>query len=143
MGYYIGAHIYVRLLYINTRTFFKQYWSSILKAVGLYKYLPIDLHDSLVDVEIDKPSPQGRELLVQVHAVAVNPVDTKMRAPQDKVEVSPRILGWDVAGVVEAVGSDVSLFKAGDEVFYAGSLPGPQVPVQTEVRRYYFSRPCS
>ena len=96
-----------------------------MKAVGLYKYLPIDLPDSLVDVEIDKPSPQGRELLVQVHAVAVNPVDTKMRSPQDKVEDIPRILGWDVAGVVEAVGTDVTLFKAGDEVFYAGSFTQP------------------
>lgn len=96
-----------------------------MKAVGLYKYLPIDLPDSLVDVEIDKPSPKGRELLVQVHAVAVNPVDTKMRSPQDKVEDRPRILGWDVAGVVEAVGPDVNLFQAGDEVFYAGSFTQP------------------
>ncbi len=96
-----------------------------MKAVGLYKYLPIDLPDSLVDVEIEKPSPQGRELLVQVNAVAVNPVDTKMRAPQDKVEDNPRILGWDVAGVVESVGPDVTLFKVGDEVFYAGSFIQP------------------
>ena len=96
-----------------------------MKAVGLYKYLPIDLPDSLVDVEVDKPSPQGRELLVQVNAIAVNPVDTKMRSPQDKVEDSPRILGWDVAGVVESVGPDVTLFKAGDEVFYAGSFIQP------------------
>lgn len=93
-----------------------------MKAVGLYKYLPIDLPDSLVDVEIDKPNPKGRELLVQVRAVAVNPVDTKMRAPQDKVEDKPRILGWDVAGVVEAVGPEATLYKAGDEVFYAGSF---------------------
>ena len=96
-----------------------------MKAVGLYKYLPIDLPDSLVDVEIDKPLPQGRELLVQVNAIAVNPVDTKMRSPQDKVEDTPRILGWDVAGVVEAVGPDVDLFKVGDEVFYAGSFTKP------------------
>ena len=96
-----------------------------MKAVGLYKYLPIDLPESLVDVEIDKPIPQGRELLVQVRAIGVNPVDTKMRSPQDKVEDSPRILGWDAAGVVEAVGSEVSLFKVGDEVFYAGSFTQP------------------
>ncbi len=96
-----------------------------MKAVGLYKYLPIDLPDSLVDVEIDKPNPQGREVLVKVNAVAVNPVDTKMRSPQDKVEDSPRILGWDVAGVVESVGADVTLFNAGDEVFYAGSFVQP------------------
>ena len=96
-----------------------------MKAVGLYKYLPIDAPDSLVDVEIEKPSPQGRELLVEVRAVAVNPVDTKMRAPQDKVEESPRILGWDAAGVVAAVGPEATLFKVGDEVFYAGSFVQP------------------
>ena len=96
-----------------------------MKAVGLYKYLPIDASDALVDVEVDKPTPQGRELLVSVHAVAVNPVDTKMRSPQDKVEETPRILGWDASGVVEAVGPDASLFKVGDEVFYAGSFTQP------------------
>ena len=96
-----------------------------MKAVGLYKYLPIDAPDALVDVEVDKPTPQGRELLVSVHAVAVNPVDTKMRSPQDKVEETPRILGWDASGVVEAVGPDASLYKVGDEVFYAGSFTQP------------------
>ncbi len=96
-----------------------------LKAVGLYKYLPIDQTDSLLDLEIDTPNPQARELLVKVHAIAVNPVDTKMRAPQDKVEDNPRILGWDVAGVVETVGAEVNLFKPGDEVFYAGSFIQP------------------
>lgn len=96
-----------------------------MKAVGLYKYLPIQQTDSLVDLTIDKPSPEARELLVNVHAVAVNPVDTKMRAPQDKVETAPRILGWDAAGVVTAVGPDANLFKPGDEVFYAGSFIQP------------------
>ena len=96
-----------------------------MKAVGLYKYLPIEESDALLDVEIDKPSPTGRQLLVSVKAIAVNPVDTKMRAPQDKVEETPRILGWDAAGVVEAVGDEVSLFKVGDEVFYAGSFTQP------------------
>jgi len=96
-----------------------------LKAVGLYKYLPIQQTDSLVDLTIDKPDPEARELLVNVHAVAVNPVDTKMRAPQDKVETEPRILGWDASGTVTDVGPDASLFKPGDEVFYAGSFIQP------------------
>lgn len=96
-----------------------------MKAVGLYKYLPIDEVDSLLDLEIDAPRPMGRELLVRVQAISVNPVDTKMRAPQDKVEDAPRILGWDAAGVVEAVGSDVTLFQPGDEVFYAGDFTRP------------------
>lgn len=96
-----------------------------MKAVGLYKYLPIDETDSLLDLEIESPRPLGRELLVSVRAIAVNPVDTKMRAPQDKVEDAPRILGWDAAGVVEAVGPEATLFEPGDEVFYAGSFTRP------------------
>ena len=96
-----------------------------MKAVGLYKYLPIDHSESLQDVEIETPKPQTRQLLVKVHAIGVNPVDTKMRSPQDKVEESPRILGWDAAGVVEAVGPDVTLFNPGDDVFYAGSFIQP------------------
>jgi NADPH:quinone reductase len=93
-----------------------------MKAVGLYKYLPIEHPESLIDVEVPKPEAHGRDLLVRVKAVSVNPVDTKVRSPKDKVEAEPKILGWDAAGVVEAVGGEVSLFKAGDEVYYAGSI---------------------
>ncbi|MDR5854633.1 zinc-binding alcohol dehydrogenase family protein [Caballeronia sp. LZ062] len=93
-----------------------------MKAIGLTRYLPISNPESLVDVELDKPAPTGRDLLVRIEAIAVNPVDTKVRAPKDKVEETPRVLGWDAAGVVEAVGPDVSLFKAGDEVYYAGDI---------------------
>jgi zinc-binding alcohol dehydrogenase family protein len=93
-----------------------------MRAVGLYKYLPIDNPESLIDLEIPKPEPHGRDLLVRVKAVSVNPVDTKVRAPKEKVETEPKILGWDAAGVVEAVGEEVSLFAAGDEIYYAGSI---------------------
>ncbi|HYO12641.1 MAG TPA: zinc-binding alcohol dehydrogenase family protein [Thermoanaerobaculia bacterium] len=93
-----------------------------MKAVGLYKYLPIDDPESLIDVDVPRPEPRGRDLLVRVKAVSVNPVDTKVRAPKDKVETEPKILGWDAAGVVEAVGEGVSLFSVGDEVYYAGSI---------------------
>ena len=96
-----------------------------MKAVGLYKYLAIHETDSLLDLELERPTPAGREILVRVQAVAVNPVDTKMRAPQDKVEEAPRILGWDAAGMVEAVGPEATLFKPKDEVFYAGSFIRP------------------
>ena len=96
-----------------------------MKAVGLYKYLPINDTESLLDLEIDIPQPKAKELLVKVYAIGVNPVDTKMRAPQEKVEESPRILGWDAVGVVEAVGPNATLFKPGDEVFYAGSFIQP------------------
>jgi NADPH:quinone reductase len=93
-----------------------------MRAVGLYKYLPIENPESLIDVEVPKPEAAGRDLLVRVKAVSVNPVDTKVRSPKDKVETAPRILGWDAAGVVEAVGGDATLFRAGDEVYYAGSI---------------------
>jgi len=93
-----------------------------MKAVGLTRYLSIEDPESLVDVELEKPQPTGRDLLVEIKAIAVNPVDTKVRAPKDKVEESPKVLGWDAAGIVEAVGSDVTLFKPGDEVFYAGDI---------------------
>lgn len=96
-----------------------------MKAIGLTKYLPIADSASLVDVELPKPEPDGHDLLVSVKAISVNPVDTKVRAPKAGVEDPPRVLGWDAAGIVEAVGPDVTLFAAGDEVFYAGSITRP------------------
>jgi len=96
-----------------------------MKAIGLTRYLPIDNPESLVDVEVAKPQPAGHDILVKVEAISVNPVDTKVRAPKDTVEKAPRVLGWDAAGTVEAVGPDVTLFKPGDAVFYAGSITRP------------------
>ncbi|MDU0331556.1 zinc-binding alcohol dehydrogenase family protein [Paenibacillus sp. 3LSP] len=99
--------------------------NQTMKAVGFYNYLPIDHPESLLDLEIDRPVPTGRDLLVKVHAISVNPVDTKVRKPKSKVESSPRVIGWDVAGIVEEVGPDVTLFKPGDAVYYAGSITRP------------------
>jgi NADPH:quinone reductase len=96
-----------------------------MKAVALTRYLPISDSNSLMDVELDKPTPTGHDLLVRIEAIGVNPVDTKVRAPKDKVEETPRVLGWDASGVVESVGPDVTLFKVGDPVFYAGSITRP------------------
>lgn len=96
-----------------------------MKAVAVKRYLPISNSESLLDVELPRPTPQGRDLLVAVKAIAVNPVDTKVRAPKDKVEDVPRVLGWDAAGVVEAIGADVTGFKVGDKVFYAGDITRP------------------
>ncbi|SPH22720.1 Zinc-type alcohol dehydrogenase-like protein [Ascidiaceihabitans donghaensis] len=93
-----------------------------MKAVGLTHYLPVENTDAFLDVVLDKPSPEGHDILVAVKAVAVNPVDTKVRAPKDKVEDQPRIIGYDASGVVEAVGPDVTLFKPGDAVYYAGDI---------------------
>ena len=96
-----------------------------MRAVGLTRYLPIDDPESLVDLTLERPEPGERDLLVRVHAVSVNPVDTKVRRPKPQVEARPRVLGWDVAGVVEAVGAGVTLFQAGDAVYYAGSITRP------------------
>jgi len=95
-----------------------------MKAVGCTHPLPITDSDSLQDRELPKPEPQGRDLLVRVEAVSVNPVDTKIRRSPaaEHQEGAVRVLGWDVAGVVDSVGSDVNLFQAGDEVYYSGSL---------------------
>jgi NADPH:quinone reductase len=96
-----------------------------MKAIGLYQYLPIDNPDSLVEVEVPTPIATGRDLLVRVLAVSVNPVDVKSRAPRPGTESTPRILGYDAAGIVESVGPDGTLFKPGDEVYYAGSNVRP------------------
>lgn len=93
-----------------------------MKAVGLTRYLPIDQPESLMDIELPVPKASGQDLLVRVHAIAVNPVDTKVRKPKDKVESAPKILGWDAAGEVVEVGQDCTLFKTGDKVFYAGDI---------------------
>src|SRR2546430_9606503 len=99
---------------------------NAMRAVGYRKSLPIDDPQSLLDIEIDKPAPQGRDLLVQVKAVSVNPVDYKMRGrAQPKDGEPPKILGYDATGVVAAAGPDVTLFKVGDEVWYAGSIIRP------------------
>jgi zinc-binding alcohol dehydrogenase family protein len=96
-----------------------------MKAVALTHYLPISDPQSLFDTDLPTPLPTGHDLLVRVEAVSVNPVDTKVRAPKEEVEKSPRVLGWDAAGVVEAVGTDVKRFKMGDEVYYAGDITRP------------------
>ncbi|GFZ92321.1 zinc-binding alcohol dehydrogenase family protein [Dyella caseinilytica] len=93
-----------------------------MKAVALTRYLPIDDPQSLIDVELPKPEIGPNDLLVRVEAVSVNPVDTKVRAPKPQVESQPRVLGYDAAGVVEAVGANVTGFKPGDEVYYAGDI---------------------
>ncbi|ASF39089.1 zinc-binding alcohol dehydrogenase family protein [Halobacillus halophilus] len=95
-----------------------------MNAVGLYKHLPISEDNSLVDVTIDKPEASGRDILVKIKAVSVNPVDTKVRANGEDEE-EPKILGYDAAGVVESVGEDVTSFEPGDEVYYAGVISRP------------------
>ena len=96
-----------------------------MKAVAFFRPLPIDDPESLVDVTLDKPAPSGRDLLVKVAAVSVNPVDTKVRRRPVTDPDKPKVLGWDAAGTVEAAGGDCVFFKPGDKVWYAGSIDRP------------------
>jgi zinc-binding alcohol dehydrogenase family protein len=117
-----------------------------MRAVGLYKYLPIDHPESLLDLEVDAPAPAGRDLLVEVKAVSVNPVDTKRRvAGKDQVEKAPKILGWDAAGVVQAAGPGCELFRPGDSVYYAGSVlrPGSNCQFQLVDERIVGRKPAN
>jgi len=95
-----------------------------MKAVSCPKSLPIEDPESFVDVEVETPRPLARDLLVQVRAISVNPVDAKIRGGggPGSPDGAAKILGWDAAGIVMAVGSEVTLFKPGDEVYYAGSV---------------------
>ncbi|HZF85612.1 MAG TPA: alcohol dehydrogenase catalytic domain-containing protein, partial [Burkholderiaceae bacterium] len=95
-----------------------------MKAIAYTQHgLPIDDPAALVDIDLPMPLPGPRDLLVQVQAVSVNPVDTKVR--MNSPVTAPRVLGWDAVGTVHAVGADVTLFKPGDEVFYAGAIDRP------------------
>ncbi|KAL0850367.1 hypothetical protein ABMA28_012194 [Loxostege sticticalis] len=95
---------------------------SKMKAVGLYKYLPISDVNSLIDLEVSLPTIQENEVLIEVKAMAVNPIDTKQRAPKPNVETAPRILGWDGAGVIVAKGDKAGIHNVGDEVFFVADL---------------------
>lgn len=95
-----------------------------MKAIAFTQHgLPIEDPASLIDMDLPSPTPGPRDLLVQVHAVSVNPVDTKIRAGTAATE--PKIVGWDAVGTVREVGSEVTLFQSGDQVFYAGSIARP------------------
>ena len=93
-----------------------------MKAVGYNTPGALSRADALIDVELARPSAKGHDLLVQVQAVSVNPVDTKIRQNRPAEGDGPAILGWDAVGEVVEVGSDASLFKPGDMVWYAGAI---------------------
>lgn len=93
-----------------------------MKAIGYHQAGGIDRDEALIDLDVPAPKPGPRDLLVRIKAVSVNPVDVKVRSSSARSDSDPKILGFDAAGVVEAVGEDVTLFKVGDEVFYAGDI---------------------
>ncbi len=96
-----------------------------MRAIGYQQPGEIGRADALVDIELPTPTPAGRDLLVEVRAVSVNPVDTKVRKGNTPEPGAWKVLGWDAAGVVTAAGPDATLFRPGDEVFYAGAIGRP------------------
>jgi len=116
-----------------------------MKAVGFYKYLPIDDPEALLDVEVEPSQPAGRDLLVEVRAISVNPVDTKRRAAGPRPATELKILGWDAAGVVAASGPNTELFRPGDKVYYAGSnqRPGANSQLHLVDERIVGSKPTN
>lgn len=93
-----------------------------IKAIGYQDNLPIDNEQSLQDITLTKPTASGHDIVVEVKAISVNPVDCKIRKARPAPEGEYAVIGWDAAGVVTAVGDKVSLFSVGDRVYYAGDL---------------------
>jgi zinc-binding alcohol dehydrogenase family protein len=93
-----------------------------MKAIAYYQCHSIDHAEALVDVRLPAPQPGPRDLLVEVRAISVNPVDTKIRRNVSPEAGQAKVLGWDVAGVVVEVGAEVKQFRPGDRVFYAGAI---------------------
>lgn len=93
-----------------------------MKAIGFNRPLPASDPASLQDIDLPEPELRPRDILVEVRAIAVNPADVKVRASHTPAENTYRVLGWDAAGIVKAVGNDATFFKPGDEVYFAGSI---------------------
>ncbi|QRM90237.1 zinc-binding alcohol dehydrogenase family protein [Lacinutrix sp. WUR7] len=93
-----------------------------MKAIGYKENLPIDNVNSLQDIEIKTPKATGRDILVEIKAISVNPADYKVRANMPVQGDDWKIIGWDATGIVKQVGEDVTLFNVGDEVWYAGDF---------------------
>lgn len=95
-----------------------------MKAIGFRQSLPISEEESFISFETEKPEAKGRNLLVKILAISVNPVDYKVRqnSAKDKVLEQTKIIGWDAVGIVEDTGSEVTLFQKGDHVYYAGDI---------------------
>ncbi|WP_329042802.1 zinc-binding alcohol dehydrogenase family protein [Streptomyces sp. NBC_00178] len=117
---------------------------TTMRAVVYRKSLPVQDHESLLDAELPVPRPGPHDLLVEVEAVAVNPVDYKVRQNNDPGGEA-KILGWDAAGTVVAVGEAVERFRVGDDVFYAGAVdrPGSNAQYQAVDERIVGRKPAT
>ncbi|MDO6492504.1 MAG: zinc-binding alcohol dehydrogenase family protein [Cellulophaga sp.] len=116
-----------------------------MKAIGYKENLPIDNVNSLQDITLEVPKATGRDILVEVKAISVNPVDYKIRANRPSPDDNWSVIGWDATGIVTAVGEDVTLFKVGDEVWYAGDLTrqGSNAEYQVVDERIVGKKPSS
>ncbi|EYR81205.1 zinc-binding alcohol dehydrogenase family protein [Shinella sp. 838] len=116
-----------------------------MRAIAYQTSQEITSETALVDIEQPVPEPKGRDLLVEIKAVSVNPVDTKLRRNAAPAGGAWRVLGFDAAGIVRAVGPEVTLFKAGDAVFYAGAIdrPGTNSEFHLVDERIVGSKPAS
>lgn len=116
-----------------------------MKAIAYRQPGAIDRDDALIDIELPRPVPQGRDLLVEVQAVSVNPVDTKVRKSAAPEPGTVRVLGFDAVGIVREVGPEATLFKVGDAVWYAGAIdrPGSNSEFQLVDERIVGRKPAS
>lgn len=96
-----------------------------MKAIGYKKSLPVSNPESLIDVELPQPVATGRDLLIKVKAIAVNPSDYKVRLYMPPTNGEVKVIGWDAVGEVVATGEAVTDFKPGDAVYYAGDITRP------------------
>ena len=116
-----------------------------MKAVGYLANFPVDHPEALLDLELPAPVPGVRDLLVRVHAISVNPVETKIRKNSAPPAGEAKVLGWDAVGTVEAIGSSVANFQVGDRVYYAGSIirPGANSELHTVDERIVARAPAT
>ena len=104
-----------------------------MRAIGFTTAGSIERDDALLDLTVPEPVAGPRDLLVRIEAVSVNPIDTRLRASAKPRDGQPMILGYDAAGIVQAVGPEVTLFAPGDEVFYAGTVTRPGTNAELHV----------
>ena len=116
-----------------------------MKAIAYKACLPIDQPKALQDIELEVPKAKGRDLLVEVKAISVNPVDYKIRQSRPAQDDQWQVIGWDATGIVKEVGEETDLFKVGDEVWYAGDLtrPGSNAQFQLVDERIVGKKPAS